>query len=149
MGSVRRHLAIDAPADAVWEWVGRPGRRLHEWFPVVATEIADPPSPEAAERGALMQRWITLATGMRFEEDVVTLDPVQRRFQYRIVGNPLITQHLATVDVLEDGPDRCIVVYSTDMEPAPMALVILGAAGEGLATLKTLVESGTTVGGDL
>ncbi len=98
-------------------WVGRPGR-LHEWFPVVATEIADPPSPEAAERGALMQRWITLATGMRFEEDVVTLDPVQRRFQYRIVGNPLITQHLATVDVLEDGPDRCIVVYSTDMEPA-------------------------------
>ncbi len=30
-----------------------------------------------------------------------------------------------------------------------MALVILGAAGEGLATLKTLVESGTTVGGDL
>ncbi len=140
MGSVRRHLAIAASADTVWSLVGAPGR-LHEWFPVVATEIADPPSAEAAERGAVAQRWISLANGLRFEEDIVTLDHEQRRFQYRIVNNGLITQHLATVDVLEDGPDRCIVVYSTDMEPAPMALVISGAAGQGLATLQEMFEN--------
>jgi hypothetical protein len=143
MGSVRRHLAIAASADTVWSLVGAPGR-LHEWFPVVATEIADPPAAEAAARGAVAQRWISLANGLRFEEDIVTLDHAQRRFQYRIVNNGLITQHLATVDVLEDGPDRCIVVYSTDMEPAPMALVISGAAGEGLETLKTMFEHATT-----
>jgi hypothetical protein len=140
MGSVRRHLAIAASADTVWSLVGAPGR-LHEWFPVVATEIADPPSAEAAERGAVAQRWISLANGLRFEEDIVTLDHEQRRFQYRIVNNGLITRHLATVDVLEDGPDRCIVVYSTDMEPAPMALVISGAAGQGLATLREMFEN--------
>lgn len=140
MGSVRRHLAIDVDASTAWQGGGAP-QRLHEWFPIVATEIADPPSDEAAARGAIMQRWITLRTGMRFEEDVVTLDHVMHRFQYRIVGNPLITQHLATVDVLDDGPGRCIVVYSTDMEPAPMALVIMGAAGEALTNLKTMLES--------
>lgn len=143
MGSVRRHIAIDASADTVWELVGAPGR-LHEWFPIVGTEMADPPSDEARARGAIAQRWIQLANGMRFAEDVVTLDNDQRRFQYRIVDNPLITQHLATVDVLDDGPDRCIVVYATDMEPAPMALVILGAAGEGLAVLKQRFENPTT-----
>jgi hypothetical protein len=146
MGSVRRHLAIAASADTVWALVGAPGR-LHEWFPVVATEIADPPSAEAAARGAVAQRWISLANGLRFEEDIVTLDHSQRRFQYRIVNNGLITQHLATVDVLEDGPDRCIVVYSTDMEPAPMALVISGAAGQGLETLKEMFEQPATTQG--
>lgn len=139
---MRRHLAIAADANTVWSLVGSPGR-LHEWFPIEATEMADPPSAEAAERGAIAQRWITLATGLRFEEDIVTLDPVQRRFQYRIVGNALITSHLATVDVLDDGPGRCIVVYSTDMEPAPMALVIMGAAGAGLENLKTRFEHAT------
>jgi len=32
------------------------------------------------------------------------------------------------------------VVYSTDMEPEALALVIAGAAGEGLHKLKTMME---------
>ena len=34
------------------------------------------------------------------------------------------------------------VVYSTDMEPEALALVIGGAAGEGLAKLKRIMENG-------
>ena len=73
MGSVRRHVFIDRAADDVWALVGDPAR-LHEWFPTTSTEVVG------------SKRWISLASGLRFEEDIVLLDHDLRRFQYRIVG---------------------------------------------------------------
>jgi hypothetical protein len=125
MGSVRRHVFINRNADDVWSLVGDPAR-LHEWFPTSATRIDGD------------TRWITLASGITFEERIVTLDHDLRRFQYTIVNNPIITEHLGTVDVIADGPNRCIVVYSTNMEPEVLALPIAGAAGVGLEKLATL-----------
>ncbi len=121
-------MHIAASADVVWGLVGDPAR-LHEWFPVASSEMTGPET-----------RVVTLASGLRFDEQIVTHDHDQRRFQYRIVGNPLITEHLGTLDVLEDGPDRCTVVYSTDMRPDAMALVIGGAAAAGLQRVKERFE---------
>ena len=55
-------------------------------------------------------------------EQLLTVDPVLRRFQYRITA-PMFKEHLGTLDVhdLEDGTS--LVVYSTDAEP--------GAPGPG------------------
>ena len=127
MGTIRRHLFINASADRVWGLVGAP-ELLHEWFPTTSTRMEG------------NKRWITLASGITFEEDIVTLDHDLRRFQYRIVNNPIITSHLGTVDVIPDGEDRCIVIYSTDMEPEVLALPIGGAAGVGLQALKARFE---------
>lgn len=129
MGTVRRHVFIESPAEQVWELVGDPAR-LHEWFPITACRVEGP------------KRWITLASGLQFEEDIVTLDHVLRRFQYRIVNNPIITQHLGTVDVVPDGDRRCCVLYGTDMTPDVMALIIGGAAGEALEKLSDLMSQG-------
>ncbi|MFZ9384190.1 MAG: SRPBCC family protein [Ilumatobacteraceae bacterium] len=128
MGTVRRHVFIARSADDVWGLVGDPAR-LHEWFPTTATEI----------QGS--KRWVSLASGLRFEEDIVTLDHDLRRFQYRIVNNPIVQSHLGTVDVIADGPSRCVVVYSTDADPEVMALMIAGAAGDGLERLRTMMEN--------
>lgn len=128
MGTVRRHVAISRPAETVWALVGDPAR-LHEWFPTTATEVEG------------SKRWVSLASGLRFEEEIVTLDHALRRFQYRIVNNAIVQSHLGTVDVLDDGPERCIVVYSTDADPDVMALMIAGAAGDGLTRLKTMMEN--------
>jgi hypothetical protein len=122
MGSVRRHAIITCSAAEVWTLVGAP-ERLHEWFPTTETRVEG------------STRWVTLASGITFEEQIVTLDHDLRRFQYRILNNPIVTEHLGTVDVIEDGPDRCIVVYSTNMEPEVLALPIAGAAGIGLERL--------------
>ena len=103
--------------------------RLHEWFPTTATEVAG------------NKRWVSLASGLKFEEDIVTLDHDLRRFQYTIVNNPIVKSHLGTVDVIPDGDRRCIVVYSTDADPEVMALMIAGAAGDGLTRLKSLMEA--------
>ena len=127
MGSVRRHVHIDRDPDTVWKLVGDLARQ-HEWFPLTSCRVEG------------SKRWITLPSGITFEEDIVTHDHSLRRFQYRMVGNPGITSHLGTCDVLDDGRGGSIVVYSTDMEPEALALVIGGAAGEGLANLKRLLE---------
>ena len=75
-----------------------------------------------------------------FEEDIITLDQDLRRFQYKIVNNPLIKFHIGTVDVIPDSDNRCLVMYSTDMDPEVLALPIGGAAGVGLAKLKEIFD---------
>ena len=127
MGTVRRHAFVECNADTVWAFVGAP-ERLHEWFPITECRVEG------------NKRWITLAAGIIFEEDIVTLDHDLRRFQYKIVNNPLIKFHLGTVDVISDGENRCLVMYSTDMDPEVLALPIGGAAGVGLAKLKEMFD---------
>lgn len=127
MASIRRHVFIDCDPQTVWNFVGAP-ERLHEWFPITSTRVEG------------NKRWITLESGITFEEDIVTLDHDLRRFQYSIVNNPLITSHLGTMDVVDDGRGGCLVMYSTDMEPEALALPIGGAAGAGLQKLKDIFD---------
>ena len=128
MATIRRHIFINRPADDVWALVGRPDL-LHEWFPTTGTKMEG------------NTRWIYLASGLEFEEDIVTLDHSLRRFQYTIVNNPIVHNHLGTVDVIEDPRGGCVVVYSTQMEPEVLALIIGGAAGAGLEKLKQIMEA--------
>ena len=127
MGTVRRHAFVECNADKVWSFVGAP-ERLHEWFPITECRVEG------------NKRWITLAAGIVFEEDIVTLDHDLRRFQYKIGNNSLIKFHLGTVDVIPDGDNRCLVIYSTDMDPEVLALPIAGAASLGLEKVKQMFD---------
>jgi uncharacterized protein YndB with AHSA1/START domain len=129
MATLRREIRIDRPAADVWQLVGRP-ELLYLWFPGIVASDVDGDT-----------RIITTGTGIPIPEKIVTNDPLQRRFQYRITA-PLFTQHLATVDVIDIGDDTCIVVYATDAEPAVMALVIGGGSSGALDELKRQMESG-------
>lgn len=126
-GSVRRQVTIDAPPDRVWELVGDPAR-LPEWFPGIVSAVVDGD-----------ERVITTGAGLPMPERILTLDPLARRFQYRITS-PMFTEHLGTVDVLALDDGRSLVVYSTDADPSVMALVIGGASGAALECLRTTVE---------
>jgi hypothetical protein len=132
-GSVRREVVIGVDADTAWRVVGRPDL-LHHWFPgVVGCEVAGD------------VRTVTLATGLTFEEAILTRDPLLRRFQYRISGG-IFTEHLASVDVIALDETSCLVTYATDAAPAAMAVVLGGASGDALAELRRLLEDGTTIG---
>lgn len=126
-GTVRRQERIARPADEVWALVGDPGR-IHEWFPGIESATVDGAS-----------RVIVTGSGIPMPEEIVTNDPLQRRFQYRIVAG-IVREHLSTLDVLDLGDGTCLVVYSADADPATMALVIAGAAGNALANLRVLME---------
>ncbi len=120
---------MDHPAAAVWDTIGDP-TTIHEWFPgIVASSV----------EGDV--RTITLASGVSLAEDIVTNDPILRRFQYRISGG-FFRAHLGTIDVIDLGDETCLVVYSADAEPDVMALVIGGAAGEALHVLRAQFDSG-------
>jgi hypothetical protein len=126
-GTVRRHVRIAAPAADVWALIGDPAR-LAEWFPGITAAVVDGST-----------RLITTGAGLPMPEEIVTLDPLLRRFQYRITA-PLFREHLSTLDVLDLEDGTCVVVYGVDAQPATMALVIGGAAGNALEHLRTLME---------
>jgi carbon monoxide dehydrogenase subunit G len=129
-GTVRREVQIAVPAATAWSVVGRP-ELLHLWFPGIAACTVDGD-----------QRSVTTDAGLTLQEAILTNDPLQRRFQYSLTGG-FFAEHLATVDAVELGPDRCLVTYATDCRPAVMAIVLGGAAEGALRALRDQLEAGT------
>jgi hypothetical protein len=125
--SIRREVRIRRTADDVWAWVGAPAR-LPEWWPGITSCTVDDDS-----------RTIVMGSGLPMPEKLLTIDRLQRRFQYRITA-PLFREHTSTIDVHDLGDGSCLVVYSVDAEPSTMALVIGGAAGNALEHLRSLME---------
>jgi hypothetical protein len=111
----------------VWNVIGDPAR-LADWFPGVTSTTVDGTT-----------RIVTTGAGLPIPEEIVTNDRLQRRFQYRITG-PMFREHLSTLDVLDVGDGTSLVVYAADASPAPMALVIAGAAGNALEHLRSMME---------
>lgn len=107
----------------MWAFIGRP-EALHEWFPTTSTRVEGD------------KRWVTLPSGIVFEEQILLVDNDLRRFQYSIIGNALITHHVGTIDVIPLDDERCMVIYGTDIEPEVLGLAIGAAAGEGLRSLE-------------
>lgn len=126
-GTVRREVRINCPAEKVWALVGD-AARIPEWFPGIVEAVIDGDT-----------RTITTGAGIPMPEQIVTVDGLQRRFQYRITGG-LVREHLSTLDVIDLGDDSCLVVYGVDADPNTMALVIGGAAGNALEHLRQMLE---------
>jgi uncharacterized protein YndB with AHSA1/START domain len=126
-GSVRRQVRIACPPDDVWALIGDP-RRIAEWFPGIVSATVDGPS-----------RVIMTGGGLPMPEEILTIDPLQRRFQYRIT-TPMFREHLSTLDVLDVGDGTSLVVYAADAAPATLALIIAGAAGNALEHLRSMME---------
>ena len=125
--SVRRQVRIARPPDEVWAIVGDPAR-VAEWFPGIDAATVDGDT-----------RTIVTGSGLPMPEQIVTCDPLQRRFQYRIT-TPMFREHLSTLDVLDLGDGTSLVVYAADADPSTRALVIAGAAGNALEHLRSTME---------
>lgn len=120
-------MRIACSADDVWAWIGD-AARIAEWFPGIDAATVDGTT-----------RTIVTGAGIAMPEEIVTNDPLQRRFQYRITA-PMFREHLSTIDVLDLGDGTSLVVYAADAIPSTMALVIAGAAGDALEHLRTIME---------
>jgi len=120
-------VRVAVPADEVWQLAGDPAR-IHEWFPGIVDCTIDGTT-----------RVITTASGISMPEEIVTEDPLLRRFQYRI-ALPIVREHLSTLDVIDLEDDTSLIVYSADADPATMALIVAGAAGSALEHLRDMLE---------
>ena len=127
LGSIRHEVRIRRSADDVWQRV-RDAAGLHTWFPGLTGCTVDGTT-----------RVIYLGSGMAMPEDILVNDDTQRRFQYRITA-PIFVHHRGTIDVIELGPDECLVVYSTEADPRTMALTIAGGTAGALDELQRQME---------
>ncbi len=127
MASVRRQVIINRTADDVYAVIGDPVT-IADWFPGMVNATVDGTT-----------RIITTESGLPMAEEIVTNDAIQRRFQYRLAPG-FIQDHLGTIDVFDLGDGRSLVAYSTDCEPAALALMIGGATGNALKELKRQLE---------
>lgn len=127
--SERRHRVVDVSAARAWEVLGRP-HLLHLWFPGIVDCEVDGTT-----------RTITTGVGLTLVEDILTNDPLQHRFQYRISGG-FFKEHLATIDVIALTPQRCLITYASDADPATMAIVLGGAMTGALEELASQLEAG-------
>jgi uncharacterized protein YndB with AHSA1/START domain len=127
LGSTRFDVRIACPPDDVWALVGDAGR-LHEWFPGITSSVVDGTT-----------RLITTGAGIPMPEAILVVDPVLRRFQYRITA-PLFRHHRGTIDVIDLGDGTSLVVYATEADPRAMALTIGGATAGALDELRRLFE---------
>ena len=130
-GTVRNHAFIARPAADVWAVIADVGR-IHVWFPAFSGSSM-----------AGNERTVVLATGLPIVEQIVLVDHEQRRLQYQVRPNGLIADHRATVDVIADGPARCVLVYSTDLAPNPLVLTFGSGIGDAVANLAQLLETGS------
>ncbi len=128
-GSVRREVRIRRSADEVWAAIGDPGR-IQDWFGGIVDSTVDGSS-----------RTVVTASGLPMPEQILTDDPLQRRFQYRLTA-PIVKEHVSTLDVHDLGDGTSLVVYAADADPNTMALIIAGAAGSALESLRDRMEGG-------
>lgn len=125
--SIRKEIRIRRPAAAVWARIEDPSC-IQDWFPGITSSTVDGTS-----------RVVTTGSGIAMPEQILTSDPVVRRFQYRI-DFPVFNEHLGTIDVLDLGDETSLVVYSTDADPRTLALVIGAATGDALEELRAQME---------
>jgi hypothetical protein len=128
VASLRHERRISADAATVWDVIRRP-ESIPNWFPGVVSCTVE---------GS--KRLITTAAGIEMPEQILTIDPLLRRFAYRITS-PLYRFHLGVIDVIALAANDSLCVYSTTAEPDPLALLIAGGTVAALDEIQKIAEA--------
>jgi hypothetical protein len=128
LASLRHEIRVSTPADVVWGVITRP-ESIPDWFPGITSCTVE---------GNI--RVVTTASGLEMPEEILTNDPLLRRFAYRITA-PLYKFHLGVIDVIAIGANDSLCVYSTTAEPDVLALIIAGGTRDALVEIKRLSEN--------
>jgi len=125
MNNVFVSFHMNQPAGRVWDLIGDPAR-IAEWHPALAR------SPREGDL-----RTCVLPDGVAIRERIEEEDAAARRYRYTMVESPFpVANYVATLQVKEDGPARCVVEwYSTFDAPAP-------ATAQMVETVRGLYETG-------
>jgi Polyketide cyclase / dehydrase and lipid transport len=129
MATIRKDIQINASAGAVWDAVRDVGA-VHERL-----------TPGIVTRTVLdgKTRQVTFANGRTIREQIVTIDDTARRLAYAAIGG-LASHHNASIEVIEEGPDRSRLVWITDVLPDDVVPPIRALVEQGAAAMKRTIE---------
>jgi hypothetical protein len=128
VASLRYEICIDAPADTVFDIVGK-ADSIQEWFPGITASSVDGTT-----------RIITTASGIEMPEEILCNDPLQRRFAYRITA-PFYKFHLGSIDVIALDDAHSLCIYTTTALPDTLCLIVAGGCFGALKEIKRIAES--------
>ncbi len=117
-------MPIAASAAEVWDAVRDVGAAHQRLVPGVLTDVV-------MEPGA---RLVTFADGLKLRELIVAIDDDRRRFAYSVVGR--MQHHHASMQVVDEGPGRCRVVWITDVLPDEAAVRVGLLMDKGVAAMQ-------------
>jgi hypothetical protein len=129
MASIRREISVAVSAAAAWDAVRDVGAlptRLVKGFVTDCRLDGD-------------ARIVTFANGLVARELIVDLDDAQRRLVWATVGGRL-SHHNASVQVFDDGPSRCRLVWIADLLPHELKPAIEAMVDQGVAAIRRTLE---------
>ena len=133
MASLIKQIDIDAPAALVWDAVrdfGALHQRLVPGFVTDARMVADD------------VREIAFFNGARARERLVSIDDEQRRLVYTVIESGLNGTHdNSSAQVIDSGSGTCRFVWIKDVLPDSIAPIIDGLMAQGIAVIKSTMES--------
>lgn len=132
MGSIRKELELDLPAQDVWDAVqdfGALHTRLVHGF-VVDTQLDGE------------DRIVTFANGVQQREPLVSLDDEARRLVYTAVDSPMGTTHYnAAVEVSVDERGLTLLIWQVDFLPSSLATLLDAAMERGAQAMRETLEA--------
>jgi len=135
MASIRKEIAVDAPARHVWDAIRDVGA-LH-------TRLARGMVRDTRVEGD--SRLVTFANGETVRERIVDIDDRSRRLAYAVVGWRT-THHNASFEVVTNGDSRCRVIWVADLLPNDLADLVNGLMEQGSAAIKATLEADVAAG---
>ena len=130
MASVRKEITVAASTAGIWEALRDVGNVHKRVVPGFVTDC----------RMEGEARIVTFANGMVAKELIVDVDDPARRLAWSARSERL-EHHNASVQVFDDGPGRCRVVWTADVLPHAMAKHVGAMMEQAMPIMKKTLES--------
>lgn len=134
MPEFQETIDIEAPADAVWDVAGRPGR-IADWLPALTTsELTG------------SERHCTLTNGAELEEKIIEHSDDERRYTYEIVSGPMPLASYRSTFAVDGADGRSRIEWGAEFETEQpeqadeVADMMRQTYREGLESLRDRVE---------
>jgi Polyketide cyclase / dehydrase and lipid transport len=125
MASVRKEIIVEAAAAAAWDAIRDVGEVHRRVVPGFVREC----------RMDGEARVVSFANGLVARELIVDVDDAARRLVWSARSDRL-QHHNASLQVYEDGPARCRLVWIADVLPHAAAVVVGAMMEEGVAVMR-------------
>jgi hypothetical protein len=132
MASIHKEITINVSAEKVWAVVRDIGAIHKRFVPGLVTDVR-------LEEDA---RIVTFSNGMVVRELIVDIDDEHRRLAYAAVGE-MFKHHNASMQVFEDGSDRCRLIWITDLLPNEAVNNVSEIIDQGATIMKQTLEHQT------
>jgi Polyketide cyclase / dehydrase and lipid transport len=134
MATIRKSIAVNARAAAVWDAV-RDVEALHERIApglVTSTEMVAGETPPL--------RRVTFADGLVLHERIVAVDQGLRRLVWTIEGDQ-VDHHNGALEVTDAGDQGTHVAWTADVLPDALAEPFADIMDKGLSLMKATLEA--------